>query len=413
MKKTNQILIFIAITAIVGVVILLWLTGKKEFDWTENYENDSKEPFGTYVIFEMLNEHFPEYDLKVYNTEKIFTEIKNVKESSIYVYIGKVFWLPPADQEKLLEFAEEGNQVFIAANEFPSYLVSRLDDYTHKLEWIVGYLHDKSIAVNLTLPEYKLDKWPVYSIKTKGIVQWHNWPYFCFNSSNYEVLGNINFNINFIRFKRGKGYIYLHSTPILFSNYHLLTEKKLAYTSGVFKHLKPGDIYWDEGTKTRVKTFEEQPESRDFEQNSPLSWILSQNNFRYTWYLLLTMSLLYLIFRAKRRQPLIPALVPNTDTSLLFARLVGNLYLKQGNHQNLAQHKIKHFYVFVRSRYKLAKPSNNEGFINILVEKSGIEKETIIEIFNKIEFIEKSKEISEKFLIDFHNLLYMFYLKCK
>ena len=136
---------------------------------------------------------------------------------------------------------------------------------------------------------------------------------------------------NFARIKYGKGQLLLHTTPIAFSNFHLLREQNVEYAGRVFSHLVEGPIYWDNYSNVslalarRMNDLAYYNPYKTFNDEGPLQYILSQPALAWTWYLGLTLALLYLLFRAKRKQRVIPVLEPNHNTSLEFISTIGRL----------------------------------------------------------------------------------------
>jgi len=220
--------------------------------------------------------------------------------------------------------------------------------------------------------------------------------------------------INFMRAPYGEGTFYLHTTPIVFSNYHLLDSTNLAYANGAFSYLPPGKIYWDEYSKTLEAVGRQRNNSqRQLSAESPLQYILSQPALTWAWYLLLAMGLLFLLFRTKRRQRVIPVLQPNTNTSLEFVSTIGRLYFLQNSHRKLALQKMKLFQNFVRERYQIRGHELDAEFIEKLIAKSEVSPKLIDKILLIHRNITNSKLVTENTLIDFHNLMDEFYRTCK
>jgi hypothetical protein len=125
------------------------------------------------------------------------------------------------------------------------------------------------------------------------------------------------------------------------------------------------------------------------------------------------MALLYLIFRAKRRQRVIPVLEKNANTSLEFIGTIGRLFFINNNHRQLAAQKMRLFLIFVRERYHLPTKELNEQFTKGLAVRSNVPEEHILKILNLNRNIDNSGFLSEDTLVDFHRLMERFYRQCK
>src|SRR5690606_3172074 len=142
---------------------------------------------------------------------------------------------------------------------------------------------------------------------------------FCDSTRSITPLGyQEDGGVNFIRIAAGNGNLYLHSNPLVFTNYFLTNEENVAYASAVFSHLRGKGIVWDEYSKIPFA-------GNNNAYNSPLYYILQQPSLKYAWWLLLLTVLLYVVFAARRTQRVIPVIDPKTNSSLEFVNLISSL----------------------------------------------------------------------------------------
>ena len=136
---------------------------------------------------------------------------------------------------------------------------------------------------------------------------------------------------------------------------------------------------------------------------------------RWAWFtLLFGVVFMYLIFRTKRRQRVIPLLEPNSNTSLEFVQTIGRLYFLQNNHRGLCKQMMRHYLAFVRNKYSLSTLKINEELFSKIASRSKVNIETIRNIFNSFGLIDKTAaEINDKELINFHQSIDSFYKNCK
>jgi hypothetical protein len=196
---------------------------------------------------------------------------------------------------------------------------------------------------------------------------------------------------NFIRLKIGNGQLLLHTNPILFTNFYLITREGHAYAQEVFSHLGKRDkIYWDFTARSMSKAQARQERPRP-PQRSPMEYVFAQQPLRWAWYLLLGTTLLYVLFRGKRRQRIVPVLPQNRNTALEFVRTIARLYFLQQNHASILHKQMQFFLSFIRQRYRLVTRDLNDELINRISIRANVPYETVKAIFDR--YAELSKKL--------------------
>ena len=284
----------------------------------------------------------------------------------------------------------QGNDIFIAANSFGKNITDSLRIFT-SYSFFGGF---DSAYVNFANPKLKREKDYKFSQGN------YNHYFTSFDTSKVIVLGmNDNDFVNYLYVKVGKGNLYLHSIPDIFTNYNILKSDR-EYIFKSLSYLKVRDIIWDEYYKEVNKY-----------QSTPIRYILSQPALKWAYFTLVISLIFFVIFKGRRDQRIIPVIKPLSNTTLEFVYTVGNLYFKQSNHKNIAEKKINFFLDYVRTKYSLKTLLLNDEFINQLSEKSLIEKEEIKKLTGVINMILVSKSIKQTTLIELNNLIENFYLK--
>ena len=426
-STTRYILISAVILAILALFFYIRGEDKKRFNWRETYTEKSKEPFGSFVIHEMLKSYFPNNNLQDLKEpiSKSLPNLDSIKGMANYVFVGDGLFADTADVDKLLLFVQQGHQAFIAANEIPNYLLESIfkdscDDaneqyHRFRTDWA------DSAYLNFNHPQL-IEKRPFrYEFLIASEKNVYQWSYIdtlrgeCTEGAkNITPLGNFNEgNINFIKVNYGKGTVFIHSNPIVFTNFHLLDSTKLRYAAKAFSHLAAGTIYWDAKSRVSRDVIRRMNGSNvHLEKDGPLKYILAQPALRWAWFIFLGLISLYLIFGAKRRQRTIPVLEDKSNTSLEFIQTIGQMYFRQGEHIRLCDMMLKQFQTFVRERYHLASREMNDEFINTLAIKSDVSEEKIKQIVSHENLIYRNS-LTEDSMIDFHYLLNNFYKTCK
>ena len=426
--------VIIGLLALLILGFFIWLKkDKSRFDWKESYLEASKEPYGTFVIQNLLKEYFEQETQHILSDSIRGKMPENPQLASNYVFIGEAMYLDSADLTTLLHFAENGNRVFISSRTLAYDLATHLN-FSECYDWNdywIDYETFEDTLVNLQFihPDLQNTIGYHYQFYKKNQIRPYRWQYisdyyFCQQSDTLVPLAEImvdtfQSHVHFARVKYGKGAFYLHTIPLAFTNFHLIEEKNLEYATKVFSHLLPGPIYWDAANRIsenaglrRNQMAMETPNKR-LSSETPFQYILSQAPLAWAWWLLLLLGLLYLIFTAKRRQRIIPVLEENSNTSLEFITTIGRLSFMQNNHRKLALQKMRLFIGDIRERYHLNLKPDAEDFVSRLSARSEVPKEIIETILNFDKNIRSSSFTSENTLIEFHKAMESFYKNCK
>lgn len=420
MKRNNYIFYLIG-AAVLILIAVYFLGSKKTYNWQEHYHQKGKDPYGTKIITELLKASGREF---IVLKDSLTAGLPEAPEAfSNYVFVGQSMYLSEMDVSQLIDFAVNGNNVFLFCNYIPHNLMFYLyDGECEPSLWNdFSAFQDTAVTLSLAHPNLKKERQSEYVYLSRYGAQPYQWryfypEYFCDSEGAFAELGYINEEyINFARVEYGDGYFYLHTTPLAFTNVNMLEQQAYNYANRVFSHLNDGPIYWDEYSRVPESVARSMNNrsgggfNRNLSSKSPLQYILSQPPLKWAWYLLLSMGLLYLVFRVKRRERIIPVLEPNTNSSLQFVRTIGRLYFLQNNHRQLALQKMKLFHVDVRESYGLHFQEGDEKFEEKLAQKSGVSKEIIDKLFTMYRNIENTRFLSADALIEFYKAMAAFY----
>lgn len=412
-------------TTIILILFIIFRDDKPRFDWKETYNEQSKDPYGLYITKNLLSDYFPLHEFITLqdSLHQQLIDSSNIVPAN-YVFIGGGMYLDSLDIKELVAFVSRGNNALISTRTLPIELAMHLnfyecDEYAYWEDYQEHF--DSTARLNFLHPDLQSDTSYTYQYLKKNKIKPYRWQYFgndffCTKNDTLIALGAIGDDkINFVRIKLGGGYFYLHTTPLVFTNINLLKEEGLEYIKKVFTHLPEGDLYWDEGSRISEKVAKSNNDAanRGLPDEHPLQYVLSQPALAWAWYLTLLLGLLYLIFRAKRRQRVIPVLPPNHNTSLEFIQTIGRLNFMQNNHRRLALQQMKLFLNFIRERYHFSTKPTADNFVKKLAIKSDISDEKIKKLLFIYKNINASPYTSEKSLIEFHRLLEDFYQNCK
>lgn len=363
----------------------------KPTDWRPTYLKEDKIPFGLYILYNRIGDIFPGAEIKV-SADPVYNTLKNRKGSnSSYLLVNNGLELDKLGCKELLGFAEQGNSVFLATFNFGKLLGDTL-----KLETGSSFNFTKQRKTRINFVNPYLRSATGYDFE-KGIGdQYFN----RFDTAKVTILGkNEEGKPNFIRYRYGKGALYLLPNPQLLTNYSLLHPLGAEYAAKALSYLPvSGEVIWDE-YYTRGST----------EDLSVLRVIFGHEQLRWAYYLAITGLVLFVLLEMKRRQRIIPVLESLKNSSLEFVRLVGQVYYQQRDNGDIARKKVKYFLEHIRAAYYLKTGVIDDDFKGQLAMKSGVGLTTIKTLFKMIGDIEAGKPVSDALLISLNQEMEQFY----
>ena len=380
------------------LILLEWNT-PRPIDWRPTFSMADKIPYGSYLVFELLPEIFPDQEIQVIN--KPFYEASQdlPVDACNYIFINDEISPDKVETERLLTFVAEGNYVFIAANAIKGPLADTLH-LTVDVRFVpvfdsVGFAITDSIPLNFSNPALASREDYQYRHHHQAV----NFLITSFDTLNTTILGTTASDmVNFIRIRYGEGAIFYSTVPLAFTNYNVLYGNNYEYIAKALSYLPVQTTYWDEYYKVgRTRA------------SSPLRYILSQPALKRAYIMMITGFLLFLIFEGRRRQRIIPLIPPLRNTTVEFVQTISRLYLQSNNHKKLAEKKILHFLEFLRSRFYIKTNEFSEAFYQLLVQKSGVPLQDIQRLFFLIQQIRQQPAIDERQLLQLHKQIEQFY----
>ncbi|QOD61345.1 hypothetical protein H9I45_02545 [Polaribacter haliotis] len=391
------------------LVFFVLFASCKKTNWRENFREKEKSPFGNYIISKEATNLFPKekitfldeniYDFLLFDNPEDSTTTRN------YILIKhSAYHQTKEGTDELLDFVSQGNSAFIALNFFSERFKEALEFTTNNLDENVWSIHAlKKLEGEFYLKNtdfgteaFKFDR----NIRRNYFLQ--------YSDTKTKVLGTTVVGgeqvPNFIKVYHGKGAFYLHTNPIVFTNYYMLSNKD-AYTANLLSYLPNNEVLWD----THIKSSKYSNNNR--KQPSVFKFFLQHPTL--TWFLVVSLVglLLFMLFNARRKQRAIPEIAPLKNTTVEFTQTIANLYLNEKDHKNLIDKKIAYFLEKVRSKYLINTNNLNEDFINKLATKSGNELQRTKYLINTIITLNKRAECSEEELIGLHKMIENFFNK--
>jgi hypothetical protein len=418
MKRHHIIVLFLFLALALVLLIYFWNDDGTKYQWRETYSTSSDQPYGTKFMRELLASYRPEskFYLNEKQTLKKLLDSTAAQKNTDYIFIGQSIYLRDDEAEALVNFMRAGNDAFISSLDIPENFLNRI--YFKECDRPLTFFSTGSLdtmTTNFFHDTLRTESGYSYRYRYGAEDYPYHWrevneEVFCNATKSIVPLGYFqDKKVNFIKIPVEKGNLYVHTNPLLFTNYFLTGEDKIEYASGVFSHLKGKDIIWDEFSK--VPLVGDQQNNYD----SPLYYILQQPSLKYAWWLLLISVMLYVLFAAKRKQRVIPVLEPKSNTSLEYVNIISSLHYQNGNHLDMAKKKMKYFLFFVRSRYGISTDAITDMHIRKLAEKSKMNIQDVQIIFDQYRFIETkfAENIEPNRLLNLYYAIENFYQKCK
>jgi hypothetical protein len=449
-KQRGNMVIYILFSIVITVLGFLIIKNMMtdRISWSITFKPDDSNPYGTKVLYNLMKEIRPDqrFIMMEDSTAKNLP-IDPTLECDNYFFIGEEYYGDSAEVSRLLEFVKQGNNAFIfctnqgnlvfdslvrapidpymidyeldpdASSEYPEYE----DDFNKRRIYRV---QDSTITIYLKNNGLNTNPYDV-SLKYDFKTTMNEWPYFKDSLITYQgqqttAIGNFNTDYNnFIRMPHGKGHIYFHLTPIVFTNYYMINDTAMKYCRDALSDFGGGNIYWDEDNRSYdyhgTKSGEDYNPSKPGE--GPLEFILSESSLRKAWYLMLGASILYLIFGARRKQRIIIQTENMENTSIEYASVISHMFLKQQDHKKLVMMKMELYKSFLRERFSLRLPNNmadeNDMLYKLISQKSSINEELITEIFETHKYLSSVANVNTADMLNFHKKLEHFYSNCK
>lgn len=420
MNRKQIVIIVIAVLMVCMLFAFFQLNNaqnKNKYQWFEQYQPESHQPYGTKVIYQLLQKYFPE---KAFYETDLVSDTLLPSSPSTFLYIGSAFNPSYDDANRLLSWVAQGHNAFIAARDI-SFRLAEAFGFDSCYYWDkYAYMYTAKIQANFSNQSLHTEGGYSFERYYKDLAISHAWRFIdsvyqsCSPGSYFFTeLGYLeNIGYNYIRIPYGAGQVYLHTNPILFSNFFLVKPSGKDYIEKVLSHLSPTDIYWCTNHSTDITENMAEPETPQFTQ-SPLQLILSQPSLRWGWYVLLSGVVLFIIFQARRKQRIVPVIEPRMNTSLEFAGIIGRLYFQQSDHKKLADLKMKHFLAWIRNHYHLKTHQNTTRLAAAIAQKSGVSAEEVEAIFEQYKALEQEINVTPTQLSNLNRAMENFYLKAK
>lgn len=374
------------LAAVVLAAVAVEVLAPEPLDWSQRYTRDDTVPYGSRVVFDVLDALFPEASVVPVDLPPYVVLRDTARRDVAYLFITDIFAPDPAEAERLLAFAARGNTLFVAAHAFDGRFADTLGLAVgsgmpvHPFDGDVAERADSVQFVNPALRPAEPFRFEA------GTAARH---FTAVDTVRTTVLGTGGGGrANFVRTTWGRGAIYLNTVPLAFTNYNMLAGGNAGYVAGALSYLSAPRILWDAYHKPgRV------------EASTPLRFVLSVPSLRWAYYLGVATLLLFIVFRAKRRQRVVPVVEPLRNTTIEFVETVGRLYYRHGDHGDLARKRIAFFLDHLRTHLRLPVQEPDDAYVEPVSERSGVPVDAVRRVFSVMQALQERKEVREEELL--------------
>ena len=347
-----------------------------------------KGPWGLYILNERIGDFFSEVKQE-YVTLSELEESRESTKNRLTLIISKKFSPSESDINVAKFRMIKGEKIVVAAASFseefterfgcPSRRVFPGNPFEKQEEKYKFSMRNKVYENRIAPGFFDMAFSPTDSLE-------ENFEPFLFGDSlghKTAILG--------IRQTFGDGELVLLTCPAVFTNKALLEGESAAFVADFLNEFEEKrTLVWDGYFQTGRK-----------ESRTPLRFILQNEPLRRAWFLTLILLGIFVVFGVKRRQRSVPVVAPPANDSLDFVQTVGQLFYNHADHRGIA---LKRWDVFLEksvSRWGIDSSVEEERLIGLLAGKFGESPENIRDLFFKLTFIRKQKQITSDQLLRF------------
>jgi hypothetical protein len=382
----------------------------------ESFAREDKNPFGTYVAYNLVQQFYPQSTVKYNKKEPVEKTWNNIYDTgAVYISISNYLYTSEEDVEAIMAYVKAGNDMILSASVFDDNLLDRIGcklyNYTAYQDLLLGRMEETNVKLDARrYPDtaaYTYYYYPFSSAFSKL-------PEASTKSMGLNKQGNTNYFVYFY----GKGKLFLHCEPRAFSNYFLLQKNNYQYLQHLLGMSKqsPEHVYWND-YYTRIRSPRSGGSgsggsgsgSSSSGKNSGSTFDGLKGGLWPAFWLTLLLLVLYVLNGTKRRQRIIPVRKPNENTTVTFAETVGLLYLQKKDNKNIAEKMITYFNEFVRNQYFLNTSHPNQEFIITLSRKSGVPQDKVDTLYSTIGNTLRSNSIDDYQLLSLNQQIQNFY----
>ena len=416
MKGMRGFLIFIVLLFV--VVFSIELSQRKKFVWLPTYAENDYHPFGSAIFDDVMKASLPNGYFVCDSTFEAFNKGENTEPVSVLVIAES---LDDNAGEAMIDFLNNGNDVLLVMTDTRPYLDSlgissggywsfhsfmnqikgSYDDrdtiymikphLASSLDTIIHVKKEYSILSSLNKISIRTKADSTYLMALKSLDHKVNYKKNTGkdeNGENYDyatdTIQSISYDIFAVNRKVGKGNLTVIANPILFTNFGIMDEGISELIFDMMQQISHRPVY-------RTLAYNDEKFRRSI---SPFAFFLSYEPLRWALYLSIALLCLFFIFTARRRQRVIPVIVPPQNYSLTFIKLIGTLYFQKHDDLDLVTKQYTYFTEIVRRKTGVDVESDKDTkeIGELLSRHTGLNKDWVWRLIAELKQIIDHKE---------------------
>jgi hypothetical protein len=374
MNRAEKIILVVTLAVLALVVVLEQLT-PREPDWYPTYTRYRTDPFACGLVYDRLMDLFPQGVTTVrepiYSTAQNRLATDSIRPPVDHIFINGGFRLDSLDLGNLLKMVEQGDDAFIAADQFGYRTMDSLRFHT-QYHWekpdSLATIEGIRKMVRGDTDRIRFTSWPLRKSADLQFVRGgidHSFKNFPVDS--VQVLAENQYHEPILlRMRHGKGFLWLCTAPRAFTDYYLLKDGARGFMEGALRMLPDRPVLWDEYYKVGRAG-----------SRTPLRYILSQPALKWAYWTAIALLFLTVFVYARRRQRAIPVVASPRNTSRDFADTIGRLYYFRGDHADIARKLTLQFKEEVRRKLRLHRTIWDAEMIEEIALRTGISEEEL------------------------------------
>lgn len=410
--KGNRTALIIAIVVVVGIGYLIYRfsTAPARYDWGEYYRAEKNQPFDVGLFRKTVETYFADRDFHVLTGLSVDTGFVG-DHPALLIDVGNRTPTDSAEIDRFLRFIARGNAAFISTND-PSSILRQLPgdcggnpgEITRIVQADSAYVFtdaaQEPIAINYAVQNQTVrNDWAILK------------PEACPRLGAHPIggirLANVDY-FNYVVIPYGEGRIFLHTTPLVFANYHFRREAVLEHVENLLRPLPGGTVYYlTPGPPPTAPSTNNQPSFSE----GPIHLILSHPPLRWAWYGTLVLALLFVLNGIRRDRRAIPVYRLPENETMRHLEVVCRMYRQEKNHKHIVAVQYDLLKTFLRNRYRLNVDRSDE-FYHQAPQRLEMEESYLRRFFKSIHAASHLSGMSDGKLKEIDQRITEFYRKC-
>ena len=389
MKRKVMMSIFVTLMVLSLAWLIYGMLGDRRFVWVDTFDHNSDEPFGCQLFDKMAEATLPNgYS---YCKSDLDTLFQSGRRRSFLLVSSFIDW-DPDSFARLDSCVRSGDKLMLVTTGMSLYSEED-DDWWDKVSdgmYTYSYFDKEELAKSLKgkiTPDTLLcDGGIRIAVPSTLLISRFTLPdkrfvstcrFYKLASASAEQLKD-HWSVS-ARVRRGRGEVYIVTTPLLFTNYGVLDSEISRFLGYQLSQIADNPV-------VRIAPQSLSRFARDVNQPnekvvSPLYFMLDRPPLRWALYTLVAAVVLLMFFTARRRQRVIPVMTAPVNRNLEFVRILGTIYFRHHDNHDLLCKKYTYFREELRRTIliDIDDMSSEQSNLKNLSQRTGLSEDDVAE----------------------------------